>query len=62
MALIVITVSDSDEGAQVSVLSEPGIPTDPLATLTPAQGAALSMLSALQNEITQDRGLIQLIN
>lgn len=61
MALIVITINDSDEGAQVGVLAEPGVPKDG-SPLTPAQGAALQMLAVLQSEIKQDRGLIELIN
>ena len=63
MALIVITVVDSPEGAQVGVVSEPAFDTGQSAReVTPAQLAALSMLKALESEIRQDRGLIQLIN
>jgi hypothetical protein len=63
MALVVITIADSPEGAQVAVQAEPALPAGrPNVMLTPAQAAALTMLAALQDEIKQDRGLIQLIN
>lgn len=63
MALIVITVHDSPEGAQVGVLMNPELPRvisrEPM---TAAQTAAMTMLRALEKEISQDRGLVQLIN
>lgn len=63
MALIVITVADSPEGAQVAVQAEPALPSGmPNVMLSPAQAAALTMLAALQGEIKQDRGLIQLLS
>lgn len=63
MALIVITVADSPEGAQVSVQAEPALASGmPSVLLSPAQAAALTMLAALQGEIKQDRGLIQLLS
>lgn len=47
MALVVITITDTDQGADVGVLSEPPINTKaPRDTLTPAQLAALQMLGA----------------
>jgi hypothetical protein len=63
MALVVITISDSPDGAQVVVQAEPAIPAgQPNVMLTSAQAAALTMLNALQGEIKQDRGLIQLLS
>lgn len=64
MALIVITVHDGPQGAEVGVLGEPALdPNQPQAMLSPAQGVALLMLSALNSEpVKQDRGLIQLLS
>lgn len=63
MALIVITVADSPEGAQVSVVSEPAFDASQSAReVTPAQLTALAMLKALEGEIKRDRGLIQLLS
>ena len=62
MALIVITVADTEDGAQVSVQCEPALPKDVGAECSPAQITALNMLRALQQSIKQDHGLIQLIN
>lgn len=63
MALIVITVIDGPAGADVSVVSEPALDgAKPQTLLTAAQAAALTMLQALQGEIKQDRGLIQLLS
>lgn len=61
MALIVITVNDTPEGAVVCVLAEPALPAagEPMSA---AQVASLNMLAALRNEVREDRGLIQLIN
>lgn len=61
MALVIITVRDNGDEAEVGVLSEPMIPEDGSTLLTPAQGAALTMLNALREEIKEDRGLIQLL-
>lgn len=65
MALIVITIADSGNGdVEVGLLSEPAIPSDQNATLTPAQVVALDMVAASTREapVKEDRGLIQLIN
>ncbi len=63
MALIVITVVDTEQGPAVSVVSEPGLERGEGVTLTPAQGCALLMLDALSSEpVKQDNGLIQLLS
>ena len=62
MALILITVNDTEEGPQVGVVSEPPIHQGPDAVLTPAQVVSLNMLNALKAEpVKEDRGLIQLL-
>lgn len=62
MALILITVSDSDEGPIVSVISEPRLDRGPDVVLSPAQAVSLTMLDALKSEpVKEDRGLIQLL-
>lgn len=63
MPLILITVQDSPDGAQVAVVAEPALPADaPNFLMSPAQVAALTMLNALKGEISKDRGLIQLLS
>jgi hypothetical protein len=64
MALVVITVIDGPEGADVGILSEPAIPTEPSGVLSPAQVVALDMLRAAVGDhpIKKDKGLIKLIN
>jgi len=65
MALIVITIADTQDGqVDIGLQSEPGIDLDnPGAMLTPAQVNALNMLQALKSEpVKEDRGLIQLLN
>jgi hypothetical protein len=50
MALVVITVSDDQQGGvAVSLISEPQMnPSQPLPSITPAQRAALDMIEAMQ--------------
>lgn len=50
MALVVITVSDDTQGGvAVSMISEPQMhPNHPVASITPAQRAALDMIEAMQ--------------
>jgi|GEM_PF-2938880 len=64
MALVVITVVDDEDGeVQVSVVANPGFnPGQPETELSGAQVAALNMLNALNGQVKQDRGLIQLLS
>lgn len=62
MALIVITVNDTNAGPAVSVIGEPALDMDINALMTPAQVVALNMLAALKAEpVIDDHGLIQLM-
>jgi hypothetical protein len=62
MALIVITIADGGEGPAVSVQGEPGFSADmPETQLTPAQGIALVMLKALEDNVKKEKGLIEVV-
>lgn len=50
MALILITVNDTDKGPVVSMLGEPPLEQDIGGPMTPAQVVALNMLAALGKE------------
>jgi len=60
MALILITVNDTETGPAVSLIGEPPIKPDADALMTPAQTVALTMLAALKTEpVLEDFGLVQ---
>lgn len=55
MALIAITIIDTDEGPQLGLVSEPRMDMGPDSVLTPAQQTALAMLDALNPKAAEER-------
>lgn len=55
MALIVITIIDTDQGPQLGLVSEPRMDMGPDVLLSPAQQTALTMLDALNPKAAEER-------
>lgn len=63
MALILITVNDTETGPAVSIIGEPPLKPDADALMSPAQVVALTMLASLKTEpVLEDFGLVELMN